>query len=535
MRNLRTACAACALLATSPTHANYYTSHTFFSARQQFRDVMPEKISLFEDRMLARPEGILGAIQIVPFYSKSINSAELARFFMPFGKTQIIAGEFNSQAVQDNSVDVMANYFGVLTRPVNQVFTTSGLDIEDLTFQSTVQFKPVQTVFGIGLSYQQQVTGDLTKGTFINISAPITRVHNDLGLCETVINPGGGDLGPAVPEGWAKNMTEALSGHTIFGDKRFKYGKVAPCGLSKWGLADIEVWFGYENRECSTCHRAWWVGIYIPTGNRPEGKYLFEPIVGNDKHFGVMFGGIYKHLIWTNNDDKELWMNFHSQTRYLFTNKQRRAMDLIDKQWSRYLWMFTNKDHAKVPENLQPGINFLTLDVNVSPRSALNLNSAIVYSTHGGFIAEAGLNSYARQSERVALECPFSETIGIAGMFQDRNFETTTQQPTKSNATIRRFLCQQRILNDVETPASTPPCCDTDAEPLFIPITEGDLDPTSAAHPATISFSFYGTLGYSWNNIEFPTFVTAGGSYEFSADNAGLERWLVWAKFGMSF
>ncbi len=531
MKTVRAACAVCTLI-TAPLGANYYTSHTFFSARQEFRDVMPEKLSLYQDRMLARSEGILGALQVVPFYSKSTNTAEMARFFMPFGKTQISAGEFGSQAVADGSVDVMANYFGVLSRPPSEVFTDSGLAIEDLTFQSTVQFKPVQTVFGLGLSYYQQVTGDLTKGTFVALSAPIMRIQNDMGLSETILNKGGGQLGPDVAPGWAANMTEALSGHTVFGSKKFNYGKVSPCALSKWGLADIEVWFGYENRECPTCRRNWWAGIYIPTGNRPEGEYMFEPIVGNNKHFGALFGGTYKHLIWTNNDDKELWMNFNSQTRYLFTNKQRRSMDLIDKQWGRYLWVFSNKNHTHVPENLQPGINYLTFDVNVSPRSALNINNAMVYTCRG-FRAEGGLNSYARQSELVALECPFNEEIGIAGMFQNRDFATTAQ-PTKSNATISRYLYQQGILNDVTLADNNNPC-ETDATAQFIPITEGDLDPTSAAQPATISFAMYGTLGYAWDDIAIPTFVTLGGSYEFSADNAGLERWMVWGKFGMSF
>lgn len=487
--------ASLALCVCASTVANDYTSHTTFVPRPLFHDVAAEKIALFNQTPLNQNcYGSLGAgFQAVVFASTSVNTAEIARFFLPFGKTQIVAGEDKSQAVDDNTVDVLAKYFGV---------KTSDIDANQ-TFQSTVQFKPKQNVQGLGLNYVQDFSKYGFKGIRLNIQTPILRVHNNLHAKESITNEGGGD----VPAGYVGSMMEAFTGDTVFGDKHFRYGKIAPCGLTKWGLGDIEISIGSQNHELCVCQRGWWLGAVIPTGNKPKGEYLFEPIVGNNHHFGVIFGGYYHHQVWTNHDDKEIWVHFHSQTRHLFPNKQRRSFDLVDKQWSRYIWLFPSKTSS--PTDVNPGINFLTLPVDVAPRSVLNINTAATYSCEG-LLLEGGMNTFARQSEKVKLKCAYNGDAAIVG-------ETDEEAPvSRSNATIRHFA---GIDNDTK----------------YTPFKESDINLASAAQPATLSYVFYASAGYQWLEIDYPSFISLGGSYEYSADNAGLERWMGWIKGGMAF
>lgn len=489
------------ILLSLPLCANDYTSHTILVPHPHYHDVAPEKIALFHQIPVECVDGLGTGFQIVGLASTSVNTEEMARYFLPFGKTRIVAGEPSSEAVKEGTVDILAQYFGVKTNT----------DDDNRKFQSTLQFAPKQKIIGAGLSFVQDF--NVLKATLrFSAHSALLHVHNDLNAKETITNAGGADKNPEVPEGYVGSMMDAFTGKTIFGDQEFKYGKIAPCGLTKWGLGDIEVTIGTPNKESNDCQPGWWAGVVIPTGNKPKGEYLFEPVVGNNHHFGVIFGGYYHHFLWSNNNDKSLWVHFHSQTRHLFGNKQYRAIDPVDKQWGRYLWLYPSKN--AVAGTVQPGINHFTMEVDVHPRSVLNINTAITYSCEG-LAVEGGMNTFARQSEKVKPKCAYTSTAAIAGDLED------VSVLSRSKATIRYF---DGIDDDKKNFAD-----------VYISLKEFDLNFASAAQPATLCYIFYGSIGYQWKEIKYPTFVMIGGSYEYSADNAGLERWVGWLKSGVAF
>jgi len=495
-------------------------SHTFFSIQPLFHAALPTKISLFYERTLTRPHGIKSALQVVPFYSRSSNEPAIAKFFLPFNKTSIIAGEFGSAAVIDNTVDIMANYFGVLTRPVGEVYGNPGLIDTNLTFQSLIRIKPIQTVGGVGFTYKQKVSNlcDDTKGWYVQISSPIMKVSNDLGYDESIINVGGGE----VPEGYVGTVGDALRGKTVFGNKNFEYGKISDCAVSTWGLGDIELTVGYETIYCERFHGMWAGGFVIPTGNTPKAEFIFEPMVGNNHHFGLILLGEYSYELWENPaKDKSIWVHANGFSQYLFGNRQRRSFDLLDKQWSRYMWVYQQQVPTVSPAYQAPGINVFTQPVDVWPRSSFNANTSFVYKANDGFIAEGGYSTYYRQEEEVKLACPWLDNVSIIGIDQT----DTTIYATESNATMRRFLENQGIIIDK----------DQAGRPAVVKVTEADLDLRSAAHPCTISHAIWGAMGYQWDDLCIPLLVSGGGSYEFSTENLALHRYTVWAKFILSF
>lgn len=513
----------CALLASVPALANNTISHTFFSIRPNFEGAMPIKISLVYDRMTERDYGIDGLLQVVPFFSSSFNGQELAEFFLPFHKCEIVAGEYNSQAVLDNTVDIMANYFGVLTRPVAEVYPAGGpLNTTNLTFQSRISFNPRQQVAGVGLSYRQKLNGHESKrDVWMQVSFPLVQVKNDLGFCEKIENQGGGTAGVAVPTGFVGSIGDALRGLPVFGNNQFVFGKISDCPRKRFGVGDVEVTFGVDNTDCDVFHRMWYTGFYVPTGNKPDAEYIFEPVVGNNGHWGVILGGEYAYEWWESEDcDKSLWVRSYGHSHYLFENTQKRSIDLIDKQWSRYMWMYDQVRPTANITNIVPGINILTQNVNVQPRSTFISNVAFVFKTTN-INLEAGYNTYYRQTETVELTRCFPEQAMIAGIDED----ITSVFVTKSNATMPHFLSTQGILNDLNI----------DGSPRIIRIKEADLDLGSAAHPCVVAHIMYTTFGYRWDCAEFPTILGLGASYEFSADNLGLHRWNIWGKLGVSF
>jgi hypothetical protein len=505
--------------------ANDTTSHTFFSVRPQYIGSTPEKISLVYDRMLTRDCGIGGFLQLVPFGGSSINGHEVARFFLPFHKRSITAGEFNSEAAQNNTVDIIANYFGVFTRPISEVFAGDTLNITNLTFQSVISFDPKQSIGALGITYRQKIANWHDRDVWLQVSSPLERVKNDLGFKENIINPGGGSLGPDVSEGFVGSVGDALHGCPVFGQKPFIFGKVPNGPRSKFGLADIEFLIGVDNKHCDIFHRSWYFGLYIPTGNTPNGEYIFEPIVGNNHHWGAILGGEYRYEIWTNeNEDKTIWWHNCGHSYYLFSNTQRRSLDLKDKQWSRYIWLYENVMPTGNIMEVTPGINLLTRNLTVWPRTSFNANAGLIFEATC-FIAEAGYNTYYRQEEEVKLNCHFGCDGGPMIVGIEEGPGEATVFATKSNATMPHYLHQQGIDNDR----------DYSGDLRIVRITDQDLNLASAAHRALVSHIIYATLGYRWDNTEFPTILAGGGSYEFAADNVGLDRWLIWAKLGVSF
>ena len=484
---------------------------------------MPSKVSLFRTRIHAKEDGVKGAIELVPFGGKSTNCREIAQFLMPFRKTQLITGEFGSAAVGDATVDVMANYFGVLTQAVASVYPGGSLNTTNITFQSRIQFKPEHSYAGLGFWYRQVFSEGEPRSWFLDIVTSVMRVKNTVGFKEIIDNAGGG----AVPEGYVGSIEEALRGNTVFGDKQFCFGKLPcdPCDtLTKTGLADIELAIGMETRDCDCFIRTFYAGVIIPTGNKPTAEFIFEPIVGNNKHAGIMWGGRMSYEMWTNDVDKYMWIHTNIHSQYLFQNTQRRSFDLTDKQWSRYIWVYPNSKATAITD-IEPGINHLTFDVKVSPRSTHNINTALVYCCDW-FTAEAGYNLFTRQSELIELNCKFQEGPGIVGFDETNVSDTGSNSRTKSNATIRRFLEDQGLSFDIDIESGNP---------LFVPIKEGDLDPNSAAMPCVIASAVYLTLGYRNDELRVPLLLALGGLYQWSPDNAGLEGWQAWAKIAFSF
>lgn len=508
------------VLAVIPATAQNVTSHTFFSVRPEFQSGSPELFTLFHDRMMAVDCcDCHGGFQVVVFGGSTQNNKDcanpLALYFLPFNKSTITAGEYNSEAVHNNTVDVVANYFGVLT--ADPLAGAPGeYNILDLTFQSQFTIDPRRTVTGVGLHYKQKLTPADTRSFWVSASTPIMHVKHELRFTEKIINEGGGDVQP----GYVNSIGAALRGQTVFGDQLFKYGKIAnnSCNtLYKSGLADIELKLGYIFEHTHDCYIEGYGGIVVPTGNKPCGEFLFEPIVGNNHHFGFIFGGEGSvELICSQECDGFVSLAGALDFRYLLSNTQIRSFDLVDKQWSRYIFLYPN-DQAVSLDDITPGINLLTKPLTISPRNWVTANLELIFE-RGGWATELGFNLFARQAEKAELACRWQEGPGIVGI--DTNDAAVLH--TKRVASMPIYI-----------PASS--FVGVDTNPTYIPIKETELNLQSAAHPACLSHTIYGAMGYRTTACDCPWFLGIGASYEFSADNTALTRWLAWGKGGVSF
>ncbi len=471
-------------------------SKTFFSAIPHFQAGSPEREAFFRDHFLVKDTKRFG-MEAVVYGSWSHNSDRLAQYFLPFGKCELLVAEQGASSALGRDVDA-------IHLNINHVSPGN-------TFQSKVKFGFSQDVCGVGLAARARVFEEQDSKWWVAVSAPIESVSNKVDLCETVENKGG-----TLEATRVANVTQA------FKQEEWKFGRIDCEKHSKVGIADVELQAGYQWKTTGVSHGESYIGVVIPTGNKPEGKVVFEPIYGNNHHFGFMTGSMLSEEFYNDGQDS-FFVVMSGNSRYLFSGDEVRSFDLTDKQWGRYMEVYVNQDAAQAASDASslatgdhgsPGINVFTRCMRVTPRFMHRLNVALLYK-HSHYSAEAGYNLTSRQSEKVELKkCTYGPAL-VAG----EGSATSDGKTTKS----RTINHQAAGSDDVSLPQ-------------YAGLNRLDLDITSAAHPALISQLLYASFGYQNSSQEsWIPVMGLGGSYEFSADNTSLDRWTAWGKIELIY
>ncbi|MGE0009435.1 MAG: hypothetical protein AB7F19_02745 [Candidatus Babeliales bacterium] len=485
---------------------------TFFTIRPEFQTPFPEKTSLVRDRTLARCEGIEGAFQVVPLGGRSAKAGDLMKYFSPYPKTELIVDSLPPGTDQtDIDRDINPVHFGIRYTANGQVTGTPA------RYRTTLKIRPQRSVGGIGFTYKQYIGRKCNpcKKWFIEVSGPVLFVRNKVNITETNTQV----TGFPVP-GSATDMTQAFMGNlpvfTIPANTNtpMLYGKIndnSSDGMKDVGF-DVEIKFGVDTIMSECFHFDGYFGLHVPGSTRPKGEYLFEAIAGFNQHFGFMIGGATAVQVWQDCDRSLTW-EIESVSQYFVHNVQVRSFDLINRAWSRYMLV---RDASGV---IVPGINVFTRQMKVNPRFSFDVNTGIVYNIEGKFQGEFGYNLYARQGERVRLVDRFPSGLATVG------FNDVTLLPDPTTITRKSDIGD----NGENLPAPGQPGA-LPNETIF----EHNLNLLSASHPAALSNLVYFSLGYQWDNLNFPVCAGLGASYEISGKNTALTRWLVWGKFCVS-
>jgi len=489
-------------------------SQTFLWIRPQFQTAMPEKETGFRNRAFDAECGRYGAVQFVPFGGRSSRSSELAKYFMFNNKTELVVASDRSTVLGDTTAEQIINANQGINRDIN-AFNFNIIPSTGSAFASTIAFSPRQSVFGFGFEYRQYM--GCQKKWWLNISTPLVHVRNKVNLTETLLNP---DEAVNFEPGSATSMVQAFQGQTPFvndgvASPVWQYGKINDSEkMKRTRLADIEIRLGYDYI-CDECiHFDGYMGIIIPTGNRPKAEFLFEPIVGNAFHFGFMSGGSMGFEVWNSCNNSLSW-EFALNSRYLVRNTQTRMFDVYGKPWSRYMAVYAN-DADRLAGVVSSGINFFTQKVRVHPRFQFNATTALLFE-HCRWQLEGGYNFWAKQGEKVRLDAPWQVGPAFVNI---------------ADGTIIPGTINRASLIGANFDGAAILSADFDTNQL---IQQTDLNLGSAANPGTLSHTFYGYIGYDLSCFCWPTFIGLGGGYEFNAINTAISRWNLWGKFGLSF
>jgi len=479
-----------------------FSGNSFVSIKPPFQTASPEKEALWHYDWLDKCEGDrCRSMEIVPLGGRTFGD-DLGRFLGYFGKTRLRvieykAGTDSAKDFLQTDKDLEARHFNIETKDPNGYF------------ESIIAFKPVHEFVGAGIAWRQRIT-DCYWG---EVSFPILQVTNKVDFEEIIVSDGDGPVDEIGLDGLKRvgSVTEALE------SGGWKLGRWDPNKEhTQTGIGDIEIKFGWETYVTEKAHLRSYLGGVFPTGNQPNKKLFFPPVVGNNQHYGIMFGSNMGFEVWCNGEHKVRQI-IDTMGRYLFPNEQYRAFDLFDKEWSRYQEIYESEEAAQAAalgnnsRSGTSGINVFMRDVIVKPRFSSTINTAMVYSYCDRFIAEVGYNFFARQGEEIEFR---EGDVDTGASIKHVNGEGLTSL----SRNIKDNFADDNV--PVEYYRSIKTC---------------DFNINAAAHPPMISQIFYGAIGYETSDWACPTSISLGGSYEWAHNSAGLSRWMAWGKLALCF
>lgn len=500
-------------------------------------------------------------------YSRSFRPERIARSL--FGRSALhFAG---SQVANRGRCDLIADNFGLSPYFKGSVFVNPV--IQNVIFDNQ---------FFIGLD-------PWACGLYARIHAPIVYSRWSLGLSQKIETDEGLGGCPDFPACYmgddaAKALCDpidALTGNFTFGNMQqpWKYGRFSWCGQSLTRLADIDLILGYNIWQWDTYHAGFYLQAVAPTGNKPNARYLFEPIVGNAKHWelGIGFSG---HLVlWERDTNQNLAVYLEGNMTHMFRNTQMRSFDFCHHgPLSRYMLLkeFTNDTGTPTfTGNLVPGINLATRSVHVSVPLKGDISAKLCYRSPC-FIVDLGYNFYGKTKERVSLvSCALGTdklyaikgtegvcaleyaTVGTVPPLQFGPLVSKARlNSTQSNATIR---CAAPTDNPVAVPSVNPTDIVVtafsrqqgpiegpgvikafDSNPPVL-LSVDDLDIHSGRMGAEATHKVFGYLGYNFYDADwcYNPYLGLGGEIEFDArsrvERTSLNQWSIWIKGGFEF
>jgi len=299
-------------------------------------------------------------------YGTLYSSVEVTRTFRSHQLAQYLFGDdlincntllIQGSAIQDRHPKAwLADYFGL---PID--------------FDSTVNFCPEIKNVIVDINSYFGLTG-IAEGLYLKIHLPLVCTSWSLNMSECVKNPGqepfpegymsiGTDekdeYGRIIPSSLPReflpcNFIDAMQPGTTFGDQKQSmfFGLMECRTLKKESFADLSSTFGWDFILKDDGHLGINVHGVAPTGIRPTAKHLFEPIIGNGKHWELGAGVTGSWIFWRSSTDKYrhagIW--FDATITHMFKGHQARSFDFCNKSNSRYMLLIEmiSKDNLEL-------------------------------------------------------------------------------------------------------------------------------------------------------------------------------------------
>lgn len=303
-----------------------------------------------------------------------------------------------------------------------------------------------------------------------------------------------------------------------------QYGTINGKQTSDFTFGDIDICYGYNFLANDHSHVGIGVRLSAPLGNKPESKYILEPIWGNGGHWGVGAEIIAHTIIWqgSNGNDIQFW--FDAQAMHLFKAIQHRSFDLIaNGVGSKYLLVKDLGAGGNNPQQLiQPFINLSTLPVFSTIGAAYDA-AAFVQLSYGNWQVGVGYN-FAGKS---------SESLEIIQNLQPGRYAVSGQQYNETGGTARSSVDPSAKIN-----AGMPTAQGAGINGSYTTNISGNnaLNLINSQAQAACSSKFFMQAVHRWIKTDYCPVIAAQASIECSnSGNSALSQWSLGMRGGFSF
>jgi len=501
-------------------HANsrFLQGISFFSPRSQTADLVRYQTGSHPYTHQHDANGINGLLQITPEYKRSYKPNRIAQAL--FGTDRLFVSGSQVETRDPNAI--LADYFGLSP-----------------AFQSEVclnpQIKNLIWTFSGHIGFDNWV-----PGLYAAIHAPVVWTKWDFKIEETIYN---NESDSPFPEFYMDStetnpaygsFKNALKGNKTFGQMTnpLEFGRV--CGAqTKSGLSDLLIILGYDIVSTENGYAGFNLRLAAPTGNRPDSRFFFEPIVGNGKHweFGGGFSG--RALLWEADGVQELSFFGDLNLTHLFKTCQTRSFDFCENGFGSRFILLKEFEDGNYTGTLTPAINVTSLCCDVSIGVQMEFLAMFGY-TNRGFEFDIGYNGWLRSHENISLrECIPNNTYGFKGIQDATDAFGNPSNLTQSCATLHgNLLSDQGDVVDEDSPQF---------------IRTQDLDLESGASELVLTHKLFYYFGYGWQESDddhFVPYLGFGSSVEFEGINDPevkqpnrhtLAQWSFWLHAGCAF
>ncbi|MCK4651146.1 hypothetical protein KAT08_03155 [Candidatus Babeliales bacterium] len=454
------------------------------------------------------------SLQVIPFYQKSTNKSNIGDYFGYFAEQEGRIRDFISVAAMPDADPAVAP--SLVSDDIHVNYLIHNPQSENMSVGGRITFRPSQESYGIRLGYYQSL-----EKFFLKLDTAIVRVKNNLNLwgIDQLISD-------EVDENVNKNILDFFEGNLevqSFDDRLQRPLSFAKFGnsLSRRGFADIEIAFGFSFLDDIDNKISAAINLTIPTGNKADGVYLFEPIYGNGRHFALGLRADSKFKIWEKEEsEKLLELLVNLKLKYLFKNSQKRTVGLVDDNGEkiRYGHYFLGGKRGEFP--VFPLANILTMDLDVEPGIQFEGFVAFAFKC-GNFLADLGYNIFAKDSENISLKHEWDQnTYAVAS-------------PGDAQTDEIGYLTELG-LDPENGPFDPTNAAHYDQNTISGPIEQKHLDFKAASTPNQFTNKIHGGFGYIFNK-KTPIIVGIGASYEFVSSNSALEKYAFWGKISFLF
>jgi len=294
--------------------------------------------------------------------------------------------------------------------------------------------------------------GNWLEGLYFRVHAPVCYTRTSLNYDEHVLNPGSQAYDPGYfTDTWSFNNTATVGfarsgmlgtfqeyitdGNSIQTTNNIVFDPLcnarwSRCRMTKTRVADLEMALGWNFLSCPDYHLGLQIRGAAPTGNRPTGEYLFEPIIGQGHHW-ELGGGLTSHYnFWRGCDECQSFdVYLDANITHLFKTRQCRTFDLVNKPLSRYMLaakfgtpvtdlyaldtiippLTSGNGTIQVPsvqfkKEYMPVANITTIPVDVSAAVQADLVLKLAW-TSNDWQFDLGYNFWARTCEKITSRC----------------------------------------------------------------------------------------------------------------------------------